>query len=73
MPLLLVEALGDTSILQPLLQIHDEPLSVALDRTKSFFLVNACVADTLTFGLGPMLLEKGNTQDDDNKRRQRLA
>ena len=43
MPLLLMEALGHTSILNPMLEASGDNLTDALARSKSFFLVNSMV------------------------------
>ena len=68
MPLLLTEALGHTNILEPLLQAQGDNLTDALNRTKSFFLVNSMIADSLTFGLGPKLLGLSESSAQDGQR-----
>lgn len=55
-PLILLQSLGTTGILKPLLWGPNDTTSAALDRAKSYFLVNSTVSDTLTFGIGPKLL-----------------
>ena len=57
LPLILVESLASTGILDQLLASESDTVSSALMRAKSYFLVNAMVGDTLTFGLGPKLLD----------------
>ena len=57
LPLLLLESLSATGVLDTLLALPDDTPSAALQRAKSYFLVNAMIGDTLTFGLGPRLLD----------------
>lgn len=77
LPLLLISSLQETGILKELLMSETDNPSDALLRAKSYFLVNAMVADSITFALGPKLLDgeeaphkKANsadgTRDDDN-------
>ncbi|THY10650.1 membrane transporter [Aureobasidium pullulans] len=58
LPLLLVQSLQSTGILDSLDASGD-----AVDRAKSYFLVNAMVSNSLTFALGPRLL---NGQEEDS-------
>lgn len=53
LPLLLVTSLAATGVLKPL---TGDDLGGAIDRVKSYFLVNSMVSNTLTFVLGPMLI-----------------
>ncbi|KAF2842370.1 hypothetical protein M501DRAFT_411682 [Patellaria atrata CBS 101060] len=62
LPLLLVQALSATGILGQLLMSDTDSPSDAVDRAKSYFLVNAMVSNSLTFALGPRLL---NGQEED--------
>lgn len=55
LPLLLIQSLDATGILSTILKDGDSG-SEAIDRAKSFFLVNAMVSNSLTFALGPRLL-----------------
>ncbi|KAH7054671.1 membrane transporter [Macrophomina phaseolina] len=57
LPLLLVQSLSTTGVLSSL-----DPSGDAVDRAKSYFLVNSIVSNTLTFALGPRLL---NGQEED--------
>lgn len=67
LPLLLVQSLSTTGVLASLDGSDD-----VVDRAKSYFLVNAIVSNSLTFALGPRLLngqeedapEKGDDKDD---------
>lgn len=54
-PLILLNSLGTTGILDHLLW-NGEDSATAINRAKSYFLVNSMVSDTLTFGIGPKLL-----------------
>ncbi|KAI4742549.1 membrane transporter [Aureobasidium sp. EXF-12298] len=58
LPLLLVQSLQSTGILDSL-----DASSDTIDRAKSYFLVNAMVSNSLTFALGPRLL---NGQNEDS-------
>ncbi|KAK7535942.1 membrane transporter [Phyllosticta citribraziliensis] len=57
LPLLLVQSLNAAGVLA---MVDDSPDVV--ERAKSYFLVNAMVSNSLTFAIGPWLL---NSQDDD--------
>ena len=57
LPLLLIESLSSTGILDELLASDTDDVASALMRAKSYFLVNAMVGDALTFALGPKLLD----------------
>lgn len=66
LPLLLVQSLSTTGVFSSL-----DPSEDAVDRAKSYFLVNSIVSNTLTFALGPRLLNgqeedaPGNGEDED--------
>ncbi len=62
LPLLLVQSLKATNILSTLLMSSNDTASAAVERAESYFLVNAMVSNTLTFALGPKLL---NGQEED--------
>lgn len=77
LPLLLVQSLQATGILDSL-----DTSSDVVDRAKSYFLVNAMVSNSLTFALGPRLLngqeedapeeqEKDDESDDENDNAER--
>ena len=57
LPLLLIQSLSATGILDDLLASETDTTSAALNRAKSYFLVNAIIGDSLTFALGPKLLD----------------
>ncbi|KAK5168367.1 uncharacterized protein LTR77_006937 [Saxophila tyrrhenica] len=66
LPLLLIQSLAATQLLDTL-----DSSGNAVDRAKSYFLVNAMVGNSLTFALGPKLLNvweeaaNGDNDDDD--------
>jgi predicted permease len=59
LPLLLIESLKQTQILDVIL-VGGDTAAQALDRAESYFLVNAMVSNSLTFALGPRLLKPGD-------------
>ncbi|KAL9627234.1 MAG: hypothetical protein Q9204_006714 [Flavoplaca sp. TL-2023a] len=65
LPLLLVQSLASTGILESLLISDTDTTSAALDRAKSYFLVGAIVSNSLTFSLGPRLLDHEDAPDPD--------
>jgi hypothetical protein len=62
LPLLLVQSLQSTGILDSL-----DASSDTIDRAKSYFLVNAMVSNSLTFALGPRLLNGQNEDSPDEE------
>ena len=73
LPLLLIDSLNQTGVLDSLLMSETDTASAALLRAKSYFLVNAMIGDSLTFALGPKLLdgeeppEKNENDKPDNE------
>ena len=70
LPLLLIQSLSATGILDDLLASETDTRSAALNRAKSYFLVNAIIGDSLTFALGPKLLdgeEAPDKKEEDNQ------
>lgn len=69
LPLLLIQSLETTGVLDTLLQSPDDTASKVVKRAQSYFLINAIVSNTLTFGMGPKLLngfdEEGPEDDKD--------
>ena len=57
LPLLLIESLASTGVLDQILASDTDTVDAALMRAQSYFLVNAIIGDTLTFALGPKLLD----------------
>ena len=66
LPLLLIESLASTGILDHLLASDTDTVDAALMRAQSYFLVNAMIGDTLTFALGPKLLDGEHAPDKDD-------
>ena len=76
LPLLLIESLASTGILDHLLASETDTVDAALMRAQSYFLVNAMIGDTLTFAMGPKLLDgehaseqKNDGGDEDQRKR----
>lgn len=65
LPLLLVTSLATTGILKPLIGTDADD---AVDRAKSFFLINSMVSNTLTFALGPRLMDGDKKEDEEEDR-----
>ncbi|GAB7361786.1 hypothetical protein MBLNU230_g1830t1 [Neophaeotheca triangularis] len=57
LPLLLVGSLDATGILDALLIDSSDTTKDAIARAESYFLINAMISNTLTFSLGPRLLQ----------------
>lgn len=57
LPLLLVQSLDATGILNSILAGDGDSSSAAIARAESYFLINAMVSNSLTFALGPRLLQ----------------
>lgn len=66
LPLLLVQALDATGILSTLV-IGDDSTSEAIKRAKSYFLVCAIVGNSMTFALGPRLMDAESAPDSAKK------
>ena len=73
LPLLLIESLASTGILDELLASDTDTVSSALMRAKSYFLVNAMIGDALTFALGPKLLDGEEVQNKNEEDQQKPA
>jgi predicted permease len=63
LPLLLIQSLESTGILKTLLKSDSDTTSEAVKRAKSYFLVCAVVGTSLTFALGPKLLDGEESPD----------
>jgi len=76
LPLLLIQALDATGILSTLV-VDGESASKAIKRATSYFLVCAIVGNSMTFALGPRLMDAenapdgqaGKAEDEDENRR----
>ncbi|KAG8856613.1 hypothetical protein FRB96_006373 [Tulasnella sp. 330] len=72
LPLLLVQALTSTNILQSLLS-GDETMEAAIDRAKSYFLICSAIKDVLAISLGSKLLNAGKTVDEQRDQQNQVA
>ena len=61
-PLLLVQSLDETGILEQLI-VTDETTRDAIERAKSYFLVFATISSCLTFAVGPRLIDTEHAPD----------
>ncbi|KAF2101312.1 hypothetical protein NA57DRAFT_35813 [Rhizodiscina lignyota] len=61
-PLLLIQSLQETGILQRLIG-ENENMSAAIERAKSYFLVFATISSCLTFAVGPRLIDTEHSPD----------
>ncbi len=68
LPLLLIQALDATGILSSLV-IGGESTAEAIKRATSYFLVCAIVGNSMTFALGPRLMDTENVPDDPDRGR----
>lgn len=64
LPLLLMQSLESTGILNSILRDGDAA-SQAISRAQSYFLMNSMVSNSLTFALGPKLLQLSDGDGDD--------
>jgi predicted permease len=62
-PLLLIQSLQETGILQSLVG-KDETLAAAIGRAKSYFLVFATISSCLTFSIGPRLIDTEHAPEE---------
>ncbi|MCJ1465366.1 hypothetical protein MMC07_003984 [Pseudocyphellaria aurata] len=67
LPLLLIQSLHTTGVLDKLLMSDTDTTSAALRRAKSYFLVCSVVGNCLTFAVGPKLLDGEESPDDDQE------
>jgi predicted permease len=66
LPLLLIEALSSTGVLDELKR-PGESTSAVLDRAKSLILLNVVVQQAFTFAAGPSILTGGQHDEDDDR------
>ncbi|KUJ20305.1 uncharacterized protein LY89DRAFT_578765 [Mollisia scopiformis] len=64
LPLLLIQSLETAGILNDLLMGENDTSSAALSRAKSYFLVSSMVGNSLTFAIGPKLLDDEECPDE---------
>lgn len=65
LPLLLIQSLDATGILDVLLRSDSDTTANAINRAKSYFLVCAIIGNTLTFAVGPRLLGGEESPDEE--------
>lgn len=63
LPLLLLQSLETSGVLSGLTMGNGDSVSNAVSRAKSYFLVSAMVGNSLTFAVGPKLLDDEETPD----------
>lgn len=63
LPLLLIQSLESAGILSGLIKDEYDSTPAAVRRAKSYFLVSAMVGNSLTFAMGPKLLDDEETPD----------
>ncbi|KAG4032305.1 hypothetical protein MFRU_007g02130 [Monilinia fructicola] len=63
LPLLLIQALDTAGILSSLTMSDSDTSTAALSRAKSYFLVSSMVGNSLTFAVGPKLLDDEEVPD----------
>ncbi|KAH9218437.1 auxin efflux carrier [Leptodontidium sp. 2 PMI_412] len=75
LPLLLMQSLQTSGILKDLTMGKGDSSSEAMKRAKSYFLVAAVVGNSLTFAVGPRLLDDeetpGSYEDQESQKRQK--
>lgn len=71
LPLLLIQSLATSGILDGIMKEGDTT-SAAVNRAKSYFLVSSMVGNSLTFAIGPNLLDDEETPDE-HRDRQKLV
>ncbi|CCD47637.1 hypothetical protein ACHAQE_007352 [Botrytis cinerea] len=64
LPLLLIQALDTAGIFTNLTMSDSDTSSAALSRAKSYFLVSSMVGNSLTFTLGPRILDDEEVPDE---------
>lgn len=63
LPLLLIQSLETAGILNDLTMGKGDSSSDAVNRAKSYFLVSSMVGNSLTFAIGPKLLDDEESPD----------
>jgi predicted permease len=66
-PLLLIQTLETTGILENLLKSSSDSASAAVERAYSFLLINSLICNVLTFTLGPKLIGGDNDNQDEEE------
>jgi predicted permease len=73
LPLLLIRSLDAAGILSQLMMDGDDSTSAALSRAKSYFLVSAIISNSLTFAVGPKLLDDEESPDQNDTKKNRAS
>ena len=73
LPLLLVQSFEATGILSRLLGSDSDTTFEAVKRAKSYFLVCSIVGNSLTFALGPKLLDGEESPDEEEEDQKKLT
>jgi hypothetical protein len=71
LPLLLIQSLEESGILEDLTMGTGDTSAAAATRAKSYFLVSAMVGNSLTFAVGPKLLDDEETPEKWHEERQK--
>jgi auxin efflux carrier family protein len=71
LPLLLIQSLETSGILKDLTIGGTDTSSAAASRAKSYFLASAIVGNSLTFAIGPKLLDDEETPDEHHDQKQK--
>lgn len=69
LPLLLIESLETTGILERLITSDSDSTAAALLRAKSYLLMNSLVGNSITFALGPKLLDGEDLEEQEEEGR----
>lgn len=64
LPLLLIQSLETSGILADLTMGGGDTSSAALSRAKLYFLVSSMIGNSLTFAVGPKLLDNEENPDE---------
>jgi predicted permease len=72
LPLLLIQSLETSGILGDLTMGESDTTSSAVRRAKSYFLVSSIVGNSLTFAIGPRLLDDEESPDKDTQKKEVL-
>jgi predicted permease len=69
LPLLLIQSLETSGILSDLTMGAGDTTTAAVRRAKSYFLVSSIVGNSLTFAIGPRLLDDEESPDNDSQKK----
>jgi hypothetical protein len=71
LPLLLIQSLETSGILKDFTMGEGDTSSAAASRAKSYFLASAIIGNSLTFAIGPKLLDDEETPDEYHSQQQK--